>query len=82
MSLRLEPVRRVRLTSPAGDFASCIERSQGPVRRLGNMFETRRRTAPLGAHGLAFLVEVADAAGEATALFTRTTMEGWRTRWR
>jgi hypothetical protein len=46
------------------------------------MFETRRRTAPLGAHGLAFLVEVADAAGEATALFTRTTMEGWRTRWR
>src|SRR5437899_8740560 len=42
VSLRLEPVTRVRLTSLAGDFASCIERSQGPVRRLGNMFETRR----------------------------------------
>jgi len=69
VSLRLEPVTRVRLTSLAGDFASCIERSQGPVRRLGNMFETRRETAPLGAHGLSFMVEVANANGEATALF-------------
>ena len=33
------------------------------------MFETRRETAPLGAHGLSFMVEVANANGEATALF-------------
>ena len=69
MSLRLEPLTRVHLTSLAGDFASCIERSQGPVRRLGNMFETRRETAPLGSHGLSFMLEVANANGEATALF-------------
>ncbi len=55
MTSRLEPVSRVRLTSLAGDFASCTERSRGPVRRLGNMFETKQRTAPLGAHGLSFL---------------------------
>jgi 7,8-dihydropterin-6-yl-methyl-4-(beta-D-ribofuranosyl)aminobenzene 5'-phosphate synthase len=69
MSLRLEPVRRVRLTSLAGDFASCTERSRGPILRRGNMFETGRPTAPLGAHGLSFLVEVTDGRGEATALF-------------
>jgi 7,8-dihydropterin-6-yl-methyl-4-(beta-D-ribofuranosyl)aminobenzene 5'-phosphate synthase len=65
----LEPVDRVRLTSLAGDFATCTERSAGPVRRLGNMFETRRATAPLGAHGLAFLVEVGQGRGAAAALF-------------
>jgi 7,8-dihydropterin-6-yl-methyl-4-(beta-D-ribofuranosyl)aminobenzene 5'-phosphate synthase len=54
----LVPVQTVRLTSLAGDLATCTERSRGPVRRLGNMFEMRRPTAPLGAHGLAFLVEV------------------------
>ena len=66
--MRLEPVDRVRLTSLAGDFATCTERSEGPVRRLGNMFETRRATAPLGAHGLAFLVEVGQGR-RAAALF-------------
>jgi 7,8-dihydropterin-6-yl-methyl-4-(beta-D-ribofuranosyl)aminobenzene 5'-phosphate synthase len=65
----LAPVDRVRLVSLAGDFATCTERSAGPVRRLGNMFETARRTAPLGAHGLAFLVEVRRGRGSATALF-------------
>jgi 7,8-dihydropterin-6-yl-methyl-4-(beta-D-ribofuranosyl)aminobenzene 5'-phosphate synthase len=65
----LEPVDRVRLLSLAGDFATCTERSAGPVRRLGNMFETRRATAPLGAHGLAFLVEVTRGRESATALF-------------
>lgn len=69
MTQRLDSVRRVRITSLAGDFASCIERSRGPIRRLGNMFETGRRIAPLGAHGLSFLVEVANANGEATVLF-------------
>ena len=69
MSLALAPVDRVRLTSLSGDFASCTERSRGPVRRLGNMFETKRPTAPLGAHGLSFMVEVADRRGEAAALF-------------
>lgn len=67
--LGLEPVDRVRLTSLAGDFATCTERSRGPIRRLGNMFETRRPTAPLGAHGLAFLVEVTRGRETATALF-------------
>jgi hypothetical protein len=57
--VELVPVESVRLTSLAGDFATCTERSRGPVRRLGNMFEMRRPSAPLGAHGLAFLVEVA-----------------------
>jgi 7,8-dihydropterin-6-yl-methyl-4-(beta-D-ribofuranosyl)aminobenzene 5'-phosphate synthase len=33
------------------------------------MFETKRRTAPMGAHGLSFMVEVTDASGQATALF-------------
>lgn len=69
MTSGLEPVSRVRLTSLAGDFASCTERSRGPVRRLGNMFETKQRTAPLGAHGLSFLVEVANGKGAAAALF-------------
>jgi 7,8-dihydropterin-6-yl-methyl-4-(beta-D-ribofuranosyl)aminobenzene 5'-phosphate synthase len=67
--MALEPVDRVRLTSLAGDFATCTERSRGPVRRLGNMFETRRATAPLGAHGLAFLVEVGRGRQASTALF-------------
>jgi len=67
--MRLEPVDRVRLTSLAGDFATCTERSRGPVHRLGNMFETRRSTAPLGAHGLAFLVEVGRGRRSAAALF-------------
>jgi 7,8-dihydropterin-6-yl-methyl-4-(beta-D-ribofuranosyl)aminobenzene 5'-phosphate synthase len=67
--MTLEPVDSVRLTSLSGDFASCTERSQGPVRRLGNMFEMRRPTAPLGAHGLSFLVEVTSARGAACALF-------------
>jgi len=67
--MRLEPVDRVRLTSLAGDFATCTERSRGPIRRLGNMFETRRSTAPLGAHGLAFLVEVTRGRESAVALF-------------
>jgi 7,8-dihydropterin-6-yl-methyl-4-(beta-D-ribofuranosyl)aminobenzene 5'-phosphate synthase len=65
----LEPVDAVRLTSLAGDFATCTERSRGPVRRLGNMFENRRPTAPLGAHGLCFLVEVRAGGRWATALF-------------
>jgi 7,8-dihydropterin-6-yl-methyl-4-(beta-D-ribofuranosyl)aminobenzene 5'-phosphate synthase len=65
----LEPVDRVRFLSLAGDFTTCTERSRGPVRRLGNMFETARRTAPLGAHGLAFLVEVSRGGDTATALF-------------
>lgn len=69
MTVHLEPVRRVRLTSLVGDFASCTERSRGPIRRLGNMFETKRQTAPLGAHGLCFMVEVENKSGEATALF-------------
>lgn len=66
---RLAAVDAVRLTSLAGDFATCTEKSQGPVRRLGNMFETRRPTAPLGAHGLSFLVEVTAGGRPATALF-------------
>jgi 7,8-dihydropterin-6-yl-methyl-4-(beta-D-ribofuranosyl)aminobenzene 5'-phosphate synthase len=66
---RLDAVDGVRLTSLAGDFATCTERSRGPARRLGNMFETRRPTAPLGAHGLAFLVEVTRAGHGASALF-------------
>ncbi len=65
----LAPVDAVRLTSLAGDFATCTEKSRGPVRRLGNMFETRRPTAPLGAHGLSFLVEVTAGTRTATALF-------------
>jgi 7,8-dihydropterin-6-yl-methyl-4-(beta-D-ribofuranosyl)aminobenzene 5'-phosphate synthase len=65
----LEPVDRVRLTSLAGDFATCTERSRGPVHRLGNMFETRRATAPLGAHGLAFLVEAGRDRRWSAALF-------------
>jgi 7,8-dihydropterin-6-yl-methyl-4-(beta-D-ribofuranosyl)aminobenzene 5'-phosphate synthase len=69
MTGRLAPVDGVRLTSLAGDFATCTERSRGPIRRLGNMFETRRPTAPLGAHGLAFLVEVARGRESAVALF-------------
>lgn len=69
MAFTLATVDAVRLTSLAGDFTTCTERSAGPVRRRGNMFETRRPTAPLGAHGLAFLVEVEDRGGQATALF-------------
>lgn len=65
----LAPVDAVRLTSLAGDFATCTEKSRGPVRRLGNMFEMRRPTAPLGAHGLAFLVEVTAGGRTTTALF-------------
>ncbi len=65
----LEPVDAVRLTSLAGDFATCTEKSRGPVRRLGNMFETRRPSAPLGAHGLSFLVEITAGGRVATALF-------------
>ncbi len=65
----LEPVRAVRLLSLSGDFATCTERSQGPVRRLGNMFETRRDTAPLGVHGLSFLVEVGGERTPGRALF-------------
>ncbi len=67
--MTLEPVDRVRLLSLAGDFATCTERSRGPVRRLGNMFEARRATAPLGAHGLAFLVEIGRGRAANTALF-------------
>jgi hypothetical protein len=67
--LRLAPVDAVRLTSLAGDFTTCTERSHGPVRRRGNMFESRRATAPLGAHGLSFLVEVEDRRRRAIALF-------------
>jgi len=67
--LPLAPARRVRLLSLVGDFATCTERSQGPVRRRGNMFEMRRRDAPLGAHGLSFLVEVETLEGRAQALF-------------
>ena len=67
--MRIQPVDRVRLTSLAGDFATCTERSRGPVRRLGNMFETRRQTAPLGAHGLSFLVEITRGRTTSTALF-------------
>jgi hypothetical protein len=52
MALALEPVRRVRLMSLVGDFATCTERSEGPVTRRGNMFEMRRPYAPLAAHGL------------------------------
>ncbi len=69
MPLSLEAVRAVRLLSLSGDFATCTERSQGPVRRLGNMFETRRDTAPLGVHGLSFLVEVGGERTPARALF-------------
>lgn len=69
MALPLEPVRAVRLLSLSGDFATCTERSQGPVRRLGNMFEARRDTAPLGVHGLSFLVEVGGERTPARALF-------------
>jgi 7,8-dihydropterin-6-yl-methyl-4-(beta-D-ribofuranosyl)aminobenzene 5'-phosphate synthase len=63
------PVRAVRLLSLSGDFATCTERSRGPVRRLGNMFEMRRDTAPLGVHGLSFLVEIDGGGGSARALF-------------
>jgi hypothetical protein len=38
MTLSLEPVRRIRLMSLVGDFATCTERSEGPVTRRGNMF--------------------------------------------
>jgi 7,8-dihydropterin-6-yl-methyl-4-(beta-D-ribofuranosyl)aminobenzene 5'-phosphate synthase len=65
----IEPVRAVRLLSLSGDFATCTERSQGPVRRLGNMFEMRRDTAPLGVHGLSFLVEVDAGRAVGRALF-------------
>jgi 7,8-dihydropterin-6-yl-methyl-4-(beta-D-ribofuranosyl)aminobenzene 5'-phosphate synthase len=65
----LRAVDTVRLTSLAGDFASCTERSAGPVRRRGNMFEARRPTAMLGAHGLSFLVEVGVDGRWSTALF-------------
>jgi hypothetical protein len=58
MAFALEPVRRVRLMSLVGDFATCTERSEGPVARRGNMFEMRRPSAPLGAHGLSFLVVI------------------------
>lgn len=68
-SATLRPVDTVRLTSLAGDFASCTERSAGPVRRLGNMFEARRSSAMLGAHGLSFLVEVRVGRRWSTALF-------------
>src|SRR5262245_64859606 len=67
--MALAPVERVRLLSLAGDFATCTERSRGPIRRLGNMFEARRPTAPLGAHGLAFLIEVSRGRASSTALF-------------
>jgi 7,8-dihydropterin-6-yl-methyl-4-(beta-D-ribofuranosyl)aminobenzene 5'-phosphate synthase len=67
--LSLEPVPTVRLLSLSGDFATCTERSHGPVRRLGNMFETRRDTAPLGAHGLSFLVELGAERMPPRALF-------------
>src|SRR5215468_11985836 len=66
---RLEPVRAVRLLSLSGDFATCTERSVGPVRRLGNMFEARRDTAPIGVHGLSFLVEAGAGEGARRALF-------------
>lgn len=66
MALLLEPVRRVRLMSLVGDFATCTERSEGPVTRRGNMFETRRPYGPLGAHGLSFLVETVYNAIELT----------------
>jgi 7,8-dihydropterin-6-yl-methyl-4-(beta-D-ribofuranosyl)aminobenzene 5'-phosphate synthase len=69
VTVELVPVESVRLTSLAGDFATCTERSRGPVRRLGNMFEMRRPSAPLGAHGLAFLVEVATTRRWGRALF-------------
>jgi 7,8-dihydropterin-6-yl-methyl-4-(beta-D-ribofuranosyl)aminobenzene 5'-phosphate synthase len=65
----IESVRAVRLLSLSGDFATCTERSQGPVRRLGNMFETRRDTAPLGVHGLSFLVEAGGDRTSGRALF-------------
>jgi len=69
MALSLEPVRRVRLMSLVGDFATCTERSEGPVTRRGNMFETRRPYAPLGAHGLSFLVETGQGRARARGLF-------------
>src|SRR5262245_6348490 len=69
MPVALEPVRALRLLSLSGDFATCTERSQGPVRRLGNMFETRRATAPLGVHGLSFLLEVGAERTPRRALF-------------
>jgi len=69
MALSLEPVRRVRLMSLVGDFATCTERSEGPVTRRGNMFETRRPYAPLGAHGLSFLVETEHGRARARGLF-------------
>ena len=52
MALALDPVRRVRLTSLTGDFATCTERGEGPVTGRGNMFEMRRPYASFGAHGL------------------------------
>lgn len=64
MALSL-PVRRVRLMSLMGDFATCTERSEGPVTRRGNMFETRRPYGPLGAHGLSFLVETGQGRARA-----------------
>ena len=69
MALALEPVRRVRLMSLVGDFATCTERSEGPVTRRGNMFEMRRPYAPLGAHGLSFLVETGQGRARARGLF-------------
>jgi 7,8-dihydropterin-6-yl-methyl-4-(beta-D-ribofuranosyl)aminobenzene 5'-phosphate synthase len=55
--------------SLVADFATCTERSAGPVRRRGNMFEMRRSHAPLGAHGLSFLVEIGDARDRVRGLF-------------
>ena len=52
MAPALEPVRRVRLMSLVGDFATCTDRSEGPVTRRGNVLEMRRPYAPLGAPGL------------------------------
>ena len=69
MPLPLVPVRRVRLMSLVGDFATCTERSEGPVTRRGNMFEMRRPYAPLGAHGLSFLVETGEGRRRARGLF-------------
>jgi hypothetical protein len=37
MAFALESVRRVRLMSLVGDFATCIERSEGPITRRGNL---------------------------------------------
>jgi metal-dependent hydrolase (beta-lactamase superfamily II) len=69
MALALEPVRRVRLMSLMGDFATSTERSEGPVTRRGNMFATRQADAALGAHGLSFLVETGRGRARARGLF-------------